>query len=84
MMASIVDLRYKMKDVLQALRRNEKVKIYYRGKTSGIIIPAHEATAHKEVQEHPFFGMHKKTSVSVTKTMEQLRGGRFKEIEDAV
>lgn len=40
MEASIVDLRYKTKDVLQSLERNETVKIYYRGKLKGIIQPA--------------------------------------------
>lgn len=40
MEASIVDLRYKMKDVLQSLDRNENVKIYYHGKLKGIIYPS--------------------------------------------
>ncbi len=39
MEASIVDLRYKMNDVLKALERNEKVTILYRGKPKGLIIP---------------------------------------------
>ena len=39
MEASIVDLRYKMKEVLQSLDRNETVKIYYHGKLKGIIQP---------------------------------------------
>ena len=32
MKASIVDLRYKMKEVLAALKRNETVHILYHGK----------------------------------------------------
>lgn len=82
MMASIVDLRYKMKDVLQALRRNERVTIHYRGKASGIIIPAQEESVAKKVKvtDHPFFGMHHQEKVSVAKAMENLRGGRYKDI----
>ena len=39
MKASVVDLRYRMKDVLKALRRRESVEILYHGKTAGIILP---------------------------------------------
>ena len=57
MKATIVDLRYKMKNILKALERKEKVTIMYHGKQKGIIIPASETNA-KQVQiiEHPFFG----------------------------
>ena len=40
MEASVVDLRYKMKDVLEALERRETVRILYHGKLKGTIIPA--------------------------------------------
>ncbi len=39
MKATVVDLRYKMNDVLKALDRNEKVTVLYRGKVRGILIP---------------------------------------------
>ena len=39
MQASILDLRYRMKEILQALERNETVEILYHGKRKGIIIP---------------------------------------------
>ena len=35
MKATVVDLRYKMNDVLKVLDRNEKVTILYRGKVKG-------------------------------------------------
>ena len=35
MKASVVDLRYKMNDILKALDRNEKVAILYHGKNAG-------------------------------------------------
>ena len=34
MKATIVDLRYRMKDILRALERNEDVSILYHGKTA--------------------------------------------------
>ena len=58
MKASVVDLRYKMKDVLRALDRNEKVTILYHGKAKGIITPANNEK-YKKVKDHPFFGMSK-------------------------
>ncbi|MFP4014670.1 MAG: type II toxin-antitoxin system Phd/YefM family antitoxin [Chitinispirillaceae bacterium] len=56
MEASVLDLRYRMKEVLRALDRREQVKILYHGKVKGIIVPAAENKAAK-VSEHPFFGM---------------------------
>lgn len=35
MKATVVDLRYKMNDVLKALDRNETVTILYHGKVKG-------------------------------------------------
>ena len=84
MEASIVDLRYKMKDVLKALNRNETVKIFYRGKISGTIIPAQHSTNRQKVAEHPFFGMHKGSQLSVSEEMNRLRGGRYKDADDVI
>ena len=39
MKATIVDLRYRMKDVLRALDRREDVSILYHGKLKGTIRP---------------------------------------------
>jgi hypothetical protein len=79
MEASVVDLRYKMKEVLKALSQNETVKILYHGKITGTIIPAQSMTQSKKVEEHPLFGIHKKQKQSVLKRMEQLRASRYKE-----
>ena len=76
MKANIVDLRYKMKNVLKALNRKERVEILYRGKSKGIIIPVHESSQ-KSVKDHPFFGLLAKEKISVGKTMESLREGRY-------
>jgi hypothetical protein len=76
MEANIVDLRYKMKEVLRALARNEKVRIKYRGKVKGIITPDLNKDQLK-IQDHEFFGMHKDDEETVEQVMEKLRGSRY-------
>lgn len=77
MQASILDLRYKMKDVLKALDRNEVVEILYHGKLKGIITP-YKRKAQQRVKQHPFFGMSK--DIDVTQQIDKLRGGRYRDI----
>ena len=77
MKANIVDLRYKMKDVLKALNRRERVEIIYHGKSKGIIIPTHELHK-KSVKEHPFFGLSDDKKKTVAQEMEDLREGRYR------
>jgi len=82
MEASIVDLRYKMKDVLQSLDRNETVKIYYHGKLRGVIQPARTKDKQKnkkKVQDHAFFGI-LTDSRDVDEIMNQLRGDRYHDL----
>ncbi len=76
MQASIVDLRYKMKDILRALERRETVTILYHGKVKGTIVPA-ERDAEPRVTAHPFFGMRADDARPVEKVVDELRGGRF-------
>ena len=78
MQATVVDLRYHMNDVLKALDRNENVDILYRGKTKGVIVASAGRTA-KVVSEHPFFNM-RASSRSVDAEMDELRGGRCRDI----
>lgn len=84
MKASIVDLRYKMKDVLKALRRQERVEILYHGKTAGIIIPPDLPKAKKkDLRHHPFFGMHKDLGLGasdIKKEIDRLRGPRYRDL----
>jgi len=56
MKASVVDLRYKMKDVLKALDRNEIVTVFYRGRVKGTLLPA-KNEKFRQIKDHPFFGM---------------------------
>lgn len=76
MEASVVDLRYKMNDILKALDRNEKVTILYHGKVKGVIMPAAKKERGK-IKDHPFFGMSKNDERSVLKIMQELRGTRY-------
>jgi len=56
MNATIVDLRYRMKDVLRAIDRGETVTILYRGKEKARLTPvAHESAA--KTKDQPLFGM---------------------------
>ena len=75
MKASIVDLRYKTKEILQALRRNERVTVLYHGKIRGVIHPAGQ-DVNTGVEDHPFFGMKKETKETVLEELEALRKTR--------
>ena len=74
MKATVVDLRYRMKDVLKALERNEEVSVLYHGKVKGVIKPVMPANEMK-VRDHAFFSM-SHSDRPVEKQMEDLRGGR--------
>jgi len=76
MNASVVDLRYKMNEVLQALDRRETVTVMYHGKAKAAIVPI-EADRTIKVSSHPFFGMAAAPVQSVEEVMDDLRGGRF-------
>ena len=78
MEATVVDLRYHMNNVLKALERNESVRVLYRGKVKGVISPVLKATALR-VGAHPFFGS-RTSRESVEKTMDRLRGGRYRDL----
>ena len=76
MNATVVDLRYRMNDVLKALERNEEVSILYHGKLKGVISAQRLGTCRK-VTEHPFFNM-QPSERSVEEEMAALRGGRHR------
>ena len=81
MKASVVDLRYRMKEVLQALKRRETVEILYHGKPAGLIIPVpQKRKPKKELLSHPFFGMRADDPESVESIMNRLRGPRYRDI----
>ena len=80
MKASIVDLRYKMNDILKALDRNEKVTVLYRGKVKGVLVPAAQKI-NMRMKDHPFFGMSSQDSKkSVLDKLDDLRRNRYHDI----
>lgn len=79
MIATIVDLRYKMKEILKAIDRNEKVTVLYHGREKCVIIPKHNAQL-KKTHEHPFFGMNSDDVESVHDIMLRLRGALHRDI----
>jgi hypothetical protein len=76
MKATVVDLKHKMKDVLEALEKREKITLLYHGKVKGFIIPA-DGQKIVKVVNHPFFKMAGKRAKSVEQQMNELRGSRF-------
>jgi hypothetical protein len=56
--ASVLDLRYKMRDVIKALDRREKVRILYHGKVKGEITPFKKGGL-KKSKDQLLFGMYK-------------------------
>ena len=79
MEASILDLRYRMKDILKALDRNEVVKILYHGKLKGSIIPCKRKTSIK-ASKHPYFNSQSSAKLSVEQQMQNLRGDRYSDL----
>lgn len=75
MNATVVDLRYRMKSVLEALDRNESVNVLYHGKIKGVLSPLQNEETTK-IKDHVFFNMSDSTQ-NVEDTMDQLRGKRY-------
>jgi antitoxin (DNA-binding transcriptional repressor) of toxin-antitoxin stability system len=59
MNATIVDLRYRMKNVLRAIDRGETVTVLYRGKEKARLTPIAITEPRSKVQDQPAFGMWK-------------------------
>ena len=76
MKATARDLRYRMKEVLKALDKGEKVTVFYHGRLKGTIIPA-SGVSTLRVKDHPFFGISADESESVSDQMDELRKVRF-------
>ena len=79
MKASILDLRYKMNDVLKALDRNEKVEVLYHGKLKGILsacsTQSSEGGLNQKVEDHPFFASD--LNGDVDSQIDDLRKSRY-------
>jgi antitoxin (DNA-binding transcriptional repressor) of toxin-antitoxin stability system len=79
MKTNAVDLRYSMKEVMRSLELNEPVTLYYHGKEKAMIVPI-EQTSECSVTSLKFFGMRKDDKRSVDAVMDDLRGGRFRDL----
>ena len=78
MKASVVDLRYRMSEILKAIDRNEEVTILYHGKVKGVIKPK-VSGGRGRISDHPFFNMYP-SKKAVREVMADLRGGRYRAI----
>ena len=81
MKASVVDLRYRMKDVLNALDRGETVTVLYRGKEKARLTPV-AGQKKGRLASHPAFGMWKDRAdlKDVPAYVRHLRRGRFEDL----
>lgn len=75
MKASVVDLRYRMNEVLRAIERNEEVTILYHGRVKGVIKPR-TSGERRRISDHPFFNM-LSSRKGVKEELADLRGGRY-------
>ena len=57
MKASVLDLRYRTKNVLKAIERGETITLLYRGKEKALIIPLRGRPFAGKLQDHTAFGM---------------------------
>ena len=78
MKASVVDLRYRMNEILKAIDRNEEVTILYHGKVKGVIKPKISRDC-RPISDHPFFNMYS-SKETVREVMARLRGDRYRAI----
>ena len=82
MKASIVDLRYRMKDVLKALDRGETVRVMYHGKEKALMVPSRKKSKRK-MEDSPFFGLQAdlpKDAKSVQKYIREMRKPRYADL----
>ncbi len=77
--ASVLDLRYKMRNVLNALNRRERVRILYHGKVKGEIIPA-KGNRNIKTNQHPIFGMLKDQKSNPTHIVAKMRRSRHNDL----
>ena len=78
MNATVIDLRYKMSQVLSALDNREIVNVLYHGKLKGVIMPVIKNDI--LAQNHEYFGSNQNGLNSVYDEMVSLRGGRYRDI----
>ena len=82
MVASVLDLRRKMREIVYALEHNEKVTLTRRGKRFAVIVP-YELTQETDlkVEDSPCFGMwaDREDMADPVEYVEKIRKGRFED-----
>jgi prevent-host-death family protein len=77
MKASVMDLRYRTKDILRALEAREEITLTHRGTEKGKIIPVKAITrAHGSLHEHPAVGMWADRAETVPELISRIRKPR--------
>lgn len=79
MKATALDLRYKMKEIIRALGRGEKVQLMYHGHEKGVVIPGESHKPVAKPSDHESFGMWKKHQGmgNVKRFVDSQRKSRF-------
>jgi len=77
MKVSFLNAQRKIKFILSAMDKNEKVILTYRGKEKGVIHPVNSKTEEYNLLEDPAFGMWVKHKKSVCRTVKDLRKSRY-------
>jgi antitoxin (DNA-binding transcriptional repressor) of toxin-antitoxin stability system len=77
MKASVMDLRYRTKEILRALDAKEEITLTHRGTTKGTIVPVKSnSKASKALASHPAIGMWSDQNESVGELMTRIRKPR--------
>lgn len=82
MKATVLDLRYRTKDVLKAVERGETVTILYRGKEKALLQPLPSGPRRSKLSDDPAFGMWKdrKDLKNVSDFVRKLRKSRVDDV----
>jgi prevent-host-death family protein len=82
MKATILDLRYRTKDVLKAVERGETVIILHRGKEKARILPLARSRGRAKLRTSEAFGLWKdrKDVKDVPAFVRRLRKSRFDDL----
>jgi prevent-host-death family protein len=77
MKATVMDLRYRTKEILRALDAREEITLTHRGTEKGKIIPAEpKPRAHGSLGEHPAVGMWADCVETVPELLARIRKPR--------
>jgi antitoxin (DNA-binding transcriptional repressor) of toxin-antitoxin stability system len=83
METSIVDMRYKMKQVIEAVDRGEEVTVLYHGKARARVVPPRGAGEPRpHVKDDPAFGMwaDRKEMKDVDAYVRAMRRERYRDL----